>query len=86
MVTSESPLTVVILSQADLARLEREAPRVALRLALAVADGLGREVARLSGDTGTLMRGRTLPRASTSRGTCARCRPARGCATSSPAR
>jgi uridine kinase len=67
VVTSESPLTVVILAQADLARLEREAPRVALRLALAVADGLGREVARLSGDSGTLMRGRTLPRASTVR-------------------
>jgi uridine kinase len=67
VVTSESPLTVVVLAQADLARLEREAPRVALRLALAVADGLGREVARLSGDSGTLLRGRTLPRASTVR-------------------
>ena len=67
VVTSETPLTVLILSAADLGRLEREAPRLVLKLALAVADGLGREVARLSGDAGAILRGRSLPRATTVR-------------------
>jgi uridine kinase len=64
VVTSETPLTTARLDLADLAWLEREAPRVALRLALALSDLLGREVARLSGDAGALLHGRSLPRAS----------------------
>jgi len=67
VVTSEGPLLVARLTPAALHRLEREAPALAFRLAEAVADGLGREVARLSGDMGMLLRGRSLPRASTVR-------------------
>ncbi len=65
VVTSETPLTVVVLTPAWLSTLEREAPRLALGLALAVADGLGREVARLTGETGGMLRGRSAPRART---------------------
>jgi uridine kinase len=63
-VTSETALTVVRLSSGALSTLERDAPHVALKLTQSVADALGREVARLSGDMGLLLRGRTLPRAS----------------------
>ncbi len=65
LVTSESPLTVARLGPAGFLALEQAAPQVALKLALAQADELGREVARLTGDLGTLLRGRTAPRAST---------------------
>jgi len=56
---------VARLSPAAFEALERAAPAVALKLALGLADELGREVARLTGDMGTLLRGRSLPRAST---------------------
>jgi len=64
-VTSETPLTVARLDPAAFQALAQAAPGVALKLALAQADELGREVARLTGDLGTLLRGRTAPRAST---------------------
>ncbi|HET9552627.1 MAG TPA: nucleoside kinase [Anaeromyxobacteraceae bacterium] len=67
VVTSDTALTAARLGPAGYAALSREAPGVALSLALALADGLGREVARLSEDVGTLMRGRTAPRAETVR-------------------
>jgi uridine kinase len=67
VVTSDGALTAARLSPAGWAALAREAPGVALRLALALADGMGREVARLSDDVGTLMRGRSAPRAETVR-------------------
>ncbi len=65
VVSSEGPLLVARLSPAAFEALERAAPAVALKLALGLADELGREVARLTGDMGTLLRGRSLPRAST---------------------
>ncbi len=65
VVTSETALTVVRLSPAAFDGLARAAPAVALQLALALADELGHEVARLTGDMGLLLRGRSLPRAST---------------------
>lgn len=65
VVTSEGPLTVARLSPAAFEALAQAAPPVALKLALALADELGREVARLTGDMGMLLRGRSLPRATT---------------------
>jgi uridine kinase len=65
VVSSDGPLTVACLSPAGFEALGRAAPQVALKLALGLADELGREVARLTGDMGTLLRGRSLPRAST---------------------
>lgn len=67
VVSSEGPLRVARLAPAGFEALAREAPPLALKLALGLADELGREVARLTGDMGTLMRGRSLPRASTVR-------------------
>lgn len=64
VVTSETPLTVLRLGTTGLSALEAEAPQAALKLAHALADELGREVARLTGDMGLLLRGRSLPRAS----------------------
>ncbi len=66
-VTSETPLLLARLSPEQFAALEREAPAVALKLALAAADVLGRELARLAGDAATGLRGRSAPRASTIR-------------------
>jgi uridine kinase len=63
VVTAETPLLMARLSPADVAALEREAPATALKLALALAAELGGEVARLSGELGTLLRGRSAPRA-----------------------
>ena len=67
VVTSEGPLLVARLAPSALLELERTAPVLALRLAQSVAAGLGREVAQLSGDMGMLLRGRSLPRATTVR-------------------
>jgi uridine kinase len=67
VITSEDSLLVARLAPPALLALEREAPRVALRLAQAMADGLGREVARLSADMGLVLHGRSLPRATTVR-------------------
>jgi uridine kinase len=61
-VTSESPLLLARISPALFGTLEREAPALALKLALASADGLGRELARLAGDLATGIRGRSAPR------------------------
>jgi uridine kinase len=66
-VTSETALLVARLSPELFEALGREAPGLALQLALARADGLGRELARLSGDLATGMRGRSTPRARTVR-------------------
>ncbi len=66
-VTSETALLVGRLSADRFGALEREAPGVALKLALAAADGLGRELARLSGDLATGLRGRSAPRPRTIR-------------------
>lgn len=67
LVTSESPLLVARISPVLFAALEREASPVALKLALAAAEGLGRELARITGDIATGLRGRSAPRASTIR-------------------
>ena len=67
VVTSETPVAVARLTPAGFLALERAAPQVALKVALALAEELGREVARLTGDVGTSLRGRTTPRASTVR-------------------
>ncbi len=65
VVTSDGPLTVACLTPAAFDVLTRQAAPVALKLALALADDLGREVARLTGDLGVALHGRTAPRAST---------------------
>ncbi len=64
-VTSETALLVARLSPGLFSALGREAPALALKLALASADGLGRELARLSGDLASGLRGRSTPRART---------------------
>jgi uridine kinase len=66
-VTSESPLVVARLTPALFKTLEREAPGLALKLALAAADALGRELERLHGDLATGLRGRSAPRPPTVR-------------------
>jgi uridine kinase len=66
-VTSEGPLLVARLSTALFEEVERQAPSLALKLALASVDGLGQELARLSGDLATGLRGRSAPRARTIR-------------------
>ncbi len=66
-VTSEGPLLVARISTALFDELERQAPSLALQLALAAVDGLGQELARLSGDLATGLRGRSAPRARTIR-------------------
>jgi uridine kinase len=64
VVSSGDALTVARLSKAAFEGLARAAPPVALKLALGLADELGREVARLSADLGLPVRGRSAPRAS----------------------
>jgi uridine kinase len=66
-VTSEGPLLVARISPALFDELERQAPSLALQLALAAVDGLGQELGRLSGDLATGLRGRSAPRARTVR-------------------
>jgi uridine kinase len=63
IVTAETPLRCVRLSAEGFAALEREEPALAVRLAVAVAVVAGEELARLAGDVGLLLRGRSLPRA-----------------------
>jgi uridine kinase len=67
LVTSQSTLLVARLSPALFTALQREAPRLALKLALAAADELGRELVRLAGDLASDIRGRSAPRARTIR-------------------
>ena len=59
----EGPLTTAFLSSAPWARLERDEPRFAAKVAAAVAAALAQEIARLECDVGLLLRGRSLPRA-----------------------
>jgi uridine kinase len=66
-VTSETALTLARLGADGLDALEQQAPQVALRLAQALAAEQGRELARLTSEMGLLLRGRSLPRASTVR-------------------
>jgi uridine kinase len=63
LVLSEGPLSVARLSPAAWGRIEREAPGLAVKLALGIAAALGDELEKLSGDMGLLLRGRSLPRA-----------------------
>ncbi|HUL57878.1 MAG TPA: cyclic nucleotide-binding domain-containing protein [Anaeromyxobacteraceae bacterium] len=63
VVTAATPLTVAQISPACWAELERAEPGVALKIALAVAEALGHELAIVSGEMGLLLRGRSLPRA-----------------------
>jgi uridine kinase len=59
----EAPLTAAFLTSDAWARLERDDPRFAAKVAAAVASALSREIAKLEGDVGLLLRGRSLPRA-----------------------
>jgi uridine kinase len=63
VVTAETALTVVRLSAAGWAEIERSDPTLAAKLAIAAAIALADEVERLAGDMGLLLRGRSLPRA-----------------------
>jgi uridine kinase len=62
-VTSDGPLAVARLSAPRFADLERDEPRLAGKIAAAVAAALGDQIAQLTGDLGLLLRGRSLPRA-----------------------
>lgn len=63
IVTSDGPLQVARLSAAAWARIEREAPQLAVKLSLGIAGALADELEKLTGDMGLLLRGRSLPRA-----------------------
>jgi uridine kinase len=63
IVTSEAPLRAAALSAESWLRLEREEPRLAVKVASGVASALAEEIANLTGDVGLLLRGRSLPRA-----------------------
>jgi uridine kinase len=63
VVTTDVPLRVAVLSAETWARLEREEPRLAAKVAAGVAAALAQEIASLTGDVGLLLRGRSLPRA-----------------------
>jgi uridine kinase len=63
VVTSEGPLTVGRLSAAAWASLEREAPALAVKVAVGLVAALEEELTQLTGDMGLLLRGRSLPRA-----------------------
>jgi uridine kinase len=62
-VTSDGPLAVACLSAACWARLERDEPRLAAKVATGMAAALAAELAQLTGDMGVVLRGRSLPRA-----------------------
>ncbi len=61
-VTSDGPLAVARLSVDRWADLERDEPRLAVKVATGVAGALADEIADLTGDVGLLLRGRSLPR------------------------
>ncbi len=63
VVTADEPLTIARLSGARWSELERSEPALAARVAVGIATVVGDELARLSGDMGLLLRGRSLPRA-----------------------
>ncbi|HEY6003290.1 MAG TPA: cyclic nucleotide-binding domain-containing protein [Anaeromyxobacter sp.] len=62
-VTADAPSTIVRLSAAGWAALERTEPALAAKIACGVAAALSEELDRLAGDVGLLLRGRSLPRA-----------------------
>src|SRR5512138_363718 len=62
-VIADSTLTAARISGACWEEMERSDPVLAARLAAGLAAILGEELARLSGDMGLLLRGRSLPRA-----------------------
>jgi uridine kinase len=61
-VVAETNLTVARLSSERWRDLARTDAALALKLALAVASALGRELSQLTGEMGLLLRGRSLPR------------------------
>ena len=63
IVTADAPSTVVRLSAAGWAEIERTEPALAAKVASGVAAALAEELDRLAGDMGLLLRGRSLPRA-----------------------
>jgi uridine kinase len=62
-VVAETAVTLVRVSPRCWIDLERREPALAAKVATGVARALGDELARLSGDVGLLLRGRSLPRA-----------------------
>src|SRR5512138_3578257 len=62
-VHAETAVLAARLAAARWAELAREEPALALKVAIAVASSLGRELELLTGDMGMLLRGRSLPRA-----------------------
>jgi uridine kinase len=63
VVVADAPVTLARISGACWEEMERSEPALAARLAAGIAAILGEEIARLSGDMGLLLRGRSLPRA-----------------------
>jgi uridine kinase len=63
IVTSDGPLAVACLSSSCWGALERDEPRLALKVATGVAAALAGELAQVSGEMGLVLRGRSLPRA-----------------------
>lgn len=63
IVTADGALSVARVSPACWAELERQEPALATKLALGMAAALGEELARVTGDMGLLLRGRSLARA-----------------------
>ncbi len=62
-VKAETPLTLVRVSRGCWTELERRDPALAAKVATGIARALGEELARVTGDVGLLLRGRSLPRA-----------------------
>jgi uridine kinase len=63
VVTADSPLVLVRLSERCWTELEKAAPEIAARVMTGLAVALAEDLAQLSADMGLLMRGRSLPRA-----------------------
>jgi uridine kinase len=63
IVTAETPLLLVRLSERCWTELERAAPEIAAKVMTGLALSLSEDLAQLSADMGLLLRGRSLPRA-----------------------
>jgi uridine kinase len=63
VVTADSPLGLVRLSERCWTELERTAPDIAARVVTGLAVALSEDLAQLSAEMGLLVRGRSLPRA-----------------------
>jgi uridine kinase len=63
VVTSEGPLAVARLSSAGWVTLERDAPPLAVKVALGIAAAASEELAQAADEMALLLRGRSLPRA-----------------------